>query len=112
MFCMSAAVSALLCMYSSLLSMVSWLLCTVTAQELPAVHASDHQAAHLLQNAISSWAYGSPRSLAITLQHFMRVQYALQGSSAAAAAAAAASGADLSTLAGVMHVSTYWVIPI
>ncbi|WIA16505.1 hypothetical protein OEZ85_013183 [Tetradesmus obliquus] len=71
-------------------------------QELPAVHASDHQAAHLLQNAISSWAYGSPRSLAITLQHFTRVHDALQGSSAAAAAAAGSS-ADLSTLAGVMH---------
>jgi hypothetical protein len=81
--------------------------CCMSAQELPAVHASDHQAAHLLQNAITSWAYGSPRSLTITLQHFTRVYDAVHGSSAAAAAAAGC-GSDLSTLTGVMHVSDSW----
>ncbi|KAF6257812.1 ClpP/crotonase-like domain-containing protein [Scenedesmus sp. NREL 46B-D3] len=67
-------------------------------RELPAVHVSDHQAAHLLQNAIQSWAYGSPRSLTITLQHFMRVHDAVHGGRAAAG-----GQADLSTLTGVMH---------
>lgn len=73
------------------------------------MNASDHQAAHLLQNAINSWTYGSPRSLAITLEHFTRVHEAVH-SSAAAATAASSRGAgqaelDLSTLAGVMQVS-------
>jgi hypothetical protein len=81
------------------------LYCCNCSQELPDVHANDHQAAHLLQNAINSWAYGSPRSLIITLQHFMRVYEAVHGGPAAAAAAAS-DGVDLSTLAGVMHVSS------
>jgi hypothetical protein len=71
------------------------------------VHASDHQAAHLLQNAINSWAYGSPRSLSITLQHFTRVLEAVHNG----AAPAAGENRDLSTLAGVMHVSSATLQP-
>jgi hypothetical protein len=76
--------------------------CCNCLQELPEVHAHDHQAAHLLHNAINSWAYGCPRSLIITLQHFMRVYEAVHGG---AAESAASNGVDLSTLAGIMHVS-------
>jgi hypothetical protein len=99
-------VHLLACLHCPLLSAATHVIAAVNccncSQELPKVHANDHQAAHLLQNAINSWAYGSPRSLIITLQHFTRVHEAVHGGSAESAAS---GGVDLSTLAGVMHVS-------
>lgn len=74
--------------------------CVLLMQEMQDVHAKDHQAAQLLQNAINGLQYGSPRSLAMTLQHFTQVQEAVQGGKQAAV-----SSLDLSTLSGVMHVS-------
>jgi hypothetical protein len=49
----------------------------VCPQELHTLRRTDHQAAELLQHTINGIAYASPRSLAITLQHFCRVQDAV-----------------------------------
>lgn len=46
-------------------------------QELPGLKSHDHQAAELLHHAINGLLYASPRSLAITLQHFVRVHEAV-----------------------------------
>eukprot|EP00775_Hariotina_reticulata_P012459 gene12459-12594_t len=46
-------------------------------QAMHHVQATDHEAAHLLQNAIDGLAYGADRSQLITIQHFSRVHKAV-----------------------------------
>lgn len=46
-------------------------------QELPGLKLHDHQAAELLHHTVNGLLYASPRSLAITLQHFCRVRDAV-----------------------------------
>jgi len=47
-------------------------------QTMHHVHPTDHEAAHLLQNAIHGLAYGAARSQLITIQHFSNVHRAVQ----------------------------------
>lgn len=69
-------------------------------QGMDDMHDTNHQAALLLQDAMNGLQYGNPRSLTVTMQHFIRVQEAVQGDKLAWGPLL-----DLSTLPGVMHVS-------